>query len=160
LRLPARREERPKVRGISPAGGEALQASGAQPESPLISWPDHLPSGNQKRFWRVNRPRIDHRGVNSDCIGRTDFFRISHLPSQASMSEGRSCVCIDSGFRGRMPPCFVRDFLCPSMITLQRSRQGKTKKRSGVPESIGATCTRTQTKSGYRSFRSQLTFCC
>jgi hypothetical protein len=21
----------------------------------MTSWPDHLPSGNQKRFWRVNR---------------------------------------------------------------------------------------------------------
>jgi len=67
-----------------------------------------------------------HWGVNSDCTGRTDLSKTSHLPSHAVITEAWRAQCIDSGFLGRMPPCFARYFAWPSTITRQRSRHGKT----------------------------------
>jgi hypothetical protein len=31
-------------------------------DSPMASWPHHLPSGNQKRFWRDSRKQGGHSG--------------------------------------------------------------------------------------------------
>jgi hypothetical protein len=95
--------------------------SGAQE----ISWPDHLPSGNQKRFWHnpvkrgrtflnrcelIREPLLDYRGANG-IPGEEKCHRYMHLSNR---------VRFKSPIDQRFESCDIKKLITRSFFDLDR----------------------------------------